>query len=98
MIAVMKRRSRIFPCLALVLSLLAAAPQIPLRADEPVKQELKQAGKDVSRAGKIAGEKTSDAAKKAGHATAQTSETAWDKTKSNNHQFWCWMTGKTEKS
>jgi hypothetical protein len=97
MIAVMKRRLRMFPRLMLALSLLAAAPQVPLRADEPVKQDMKQAGKDLGRAGKAAGDKLSDSAKKVGHETAQGSETVWQKTKRTSHHFWCWLTGKKEK-
>ncbi len=83
--------------LAVALPLLAAAPHFPLRADEPVKQELKQAGRDIGRAGKAVGEKVASGAKQAARGTAQVSETAWQKTRRNSRRFWSWLTGKKEK-
>jgi hypothetical protein len=97
MIVNMNRCSRITLRIAALLTLLAAAPQLPLRADEPVKQELKQAGKDVGHAGKAVGEKVSSGAKQVAQSSAQVSETVWQKTKRTSHRFWSWLTGKKEK-
>jgi X-X-X-Leu-X-X-Gly heptad repeat protein len=93
----MNRRNRIFSALALALFLLTAAPPMALRADEPVKQDLKQAGKEIGRAGKAVGEKVTSGAKQAAQGAPQVAETTWQKTKRNSRRFWSWLTGKKEK-
>jgi hypothetical protein len=77
----------------LALLLLGAVTALPVRADQTLKEDFRQAGRQTAKAGKTAGEKVSGVAKKVYHAAPRTAETVWQRTERASRRAWDWLMG-----
>jgi hypothetical protein len=73
--------------------LLGAVTALPVRADQTLKEDFRQAGRQAAKAGKTVGEKVSGVAKKVYHATPRSAETVWQRTERASRRAWDWLMG-----